>query len=140
MYRYRNNSGATSRCLAALDTCLPRVGKVYEVRGYVYFGRYDIHHQGVLVKGSDGSARFSGFSWGYGGQGPKGLRTLFERLRIPAQVFKDIQTHCDTPLWSRPRLCWDLQVGETCLLRVYDTEGKIVFERNTRLAVETVPA
>jgi len=74
--------GSTDKSLKAIKH-LPKVGKVRYVRGYVYQGRNGVKHVGVIVKGYWGRIRFGGFSWGYGGQGPRGLKELFQELKIP---------------------------------------------------------
>jgi hypothetical protein len=63
---------------------LPKVGEVLHVRGYIYSGRHDMTHVGVLVVGTKGSIRFGGFSWGYVGEGSRGLQSLFDAIGILA--------------------------------------------------------
>lgn len=72
MYRYRDNAGSTHQSLNRTKHVV-KLGKLKYVRGYVYLGRYGAHHAGVLVRGENGTARFGGFSWGYSGEGPRGL-------------------------------------------------------------------
>jgi len=73
--------GVTKRSLLALKH-LPKIGVPRYVRGYLYKGRHGVNHIGVIVRGTKGSMRFGGFGWGYGGEGPRGLKRLFEALNI----------------------------------------------------------
>jgi hypothetical protein len=91
MYRYiecekyegktLRTGGITERSLMALKH-LSKVGQVRYVRGYIYTGRNGTQHAGVLVRGELGSIRFGGFSWGYNGEGPRGLEKLFDCLGV----------------------------------------------------------
>ena len=78
--------GVTKRSLAALKH-LPKVGKVLYVKGYIYTGRFGVQHVGVLVRGETGSIRFGGFSWGYHGEGSRGLAQLFAKLGIAVDPY-----------------------------------------------------
>ena len=104
--------GSTERSLKAMKH-LPKVGTLYYVRGYVYRGRYNTLHVGVIVKGSKGRIRFGGFSWGYGGQGSRGLKELFEKLNIPLDPTTKILGNWDG---------WD-EVGEKWRISFRDNEA-----------------
>lgn len=78
--RYRDNAGSTFRSLAAAKH-VARLGNLEYVRGYVYQGKFGTR-VGVIVRGNNGSARFSGFSWGYGGTGPNGLNNFLKQIGI----------------------------------------------------------
>jgi hypothetical protein len=81
-YRYHERiHGITSKSLKALDKVLPRLGYVHRIVGD-YAGRDAV----VKVYGSKGVARFSGFAWGYGGQGPRGLQVLLDRCGFDARA------------------------------------------------------
>ena len=80
------DGGVTSRSLKALKH-LDKCGTLRYVKGYMYFGAYGTTHCAVLVAGDLGSVRFGGFSWGYGGEGPRGLKQLFDRLGITHSPF-----------------------------------------------------
>ena len=82
-YRYRNDQ-STHRNEVKFDVVLPKLGRIKYVKGYRYFGRYHTSHEAVLVVGENGSARFGGLNWGYGGQGPRGLHGLLLKLGVPA--------------------------------------------------------
>ena len=77
--------GITKRSLAAMKH-IPKVGTIQSVKGYTYNGRGGNTHTGVLVKGDKGSVRFGGFSWGYCGEGCRGLQILFDSLHLPADA------------------------------------------------------
>ena len=60
-----------------------QIGTPLAVYGFIApmsFGQlYGIHL--VPVIGQDGTALFHGFSWGYDGEGPRGLKSLLQELR-----------------------------------------------------------
>jgi len=97
MYRYRDNDGSTRTSVARANKHISKVGKITCIRGYVYFGKHSTYHTAVLVKGTAGSARFSGFSWGYDGEGPTGLRTVLKSLGILND--RDILRIATLPKW-----------------------------------------
>lgn len=107
MYRYRNN-GSTSQCLVAVERHLPKVGKIHTIRGYVYHGRYNTNHVAVMVKGANGSARFSGFSWGYGGEGPRGLKEVLQKLNIPSNEIERV-LKVEWNGWSKLGEVWKIE-------------------------------
>lgn len=79
-YRYRYDNGETRIALKGMETALPKIGTPLLVKGYRYRGRWNRLHDAVMVTGTEGTARFSGFSWNYGGEGPRGLVELLVRL------------------------------------------------------------
>jgi hypothetical protein len=91
MYRYREQEkfegktiltgGVTQKSRQALKH-LPKIGTPLYVKGYIYKGAHHANHVGVLVKGTEGVIRFGGFSWGYCGEGCRGLAELFTLLGI----------------------------------------------------------
>ena len=97
-YRYRqsrNECGVTSKALARMRLHLRKIGCPLLVRAYRFQSARRHDYQGeaervimqsreaVMVKGTRGSARFEGFCWGYGGEGPRGLRNLLLMLGVP---------------------------------------------------------
>lgn len=72
--------GVTKRSLAAI-THIPKVGRVSQVRGYTYNSN-GVINVAVIVVGALGTIRFGGFSWGYSGEGSRGLNALFKVLGI----------------------------------------------------------
>jgi len=75
---------------------LSKVGTPTMVRGYQYRDRYGFLQMAVKVFGTAGTVRFSGFSWGYCGEGPRGLQKLFNALG----VIKDASTFCVWNGWD----------------------------------------
>jgi hypothetical protein len=69
--------------------------------------------EAVMVIGTRGSARFEGFLWGYGGEGPHGLRNLLLMLGVPIGVAKHVafdktrQDECGTD--------WEYEVPRECI-------------------------
>ena len=86
--RYRDNAGSTFRSLTAAKH-VARLGNLEYVRGYVYQGKYGTR-VGVLVRGSNGTARFDAYSWGYNGTGPNGLKRFLAMIAVPEQVADNI--------------------------------------------------
>ena len=91
MYRYREQEkydgktvliGGNSKVSLRSMKHLSKIGKPILIRGYVYKGRYDVNHTAVMVYGEEGTIRFGGFSWGYNGEGSRGLQVLFDKLGI----------------------------------------------------------
>ncbi len=78
--RYRDHAGSTFRSQAAIKH-LKRLGQLLYVRGYIYAGTYG-HDAAVIVRGINGTCRFSGFSWGYGGTGPNGLKHMLTQIGV----------------------------------------------------------
>lgn len=86
--RYRDQAGSTRISTIASKKHVARLGKLEYVRGYVYRGTYGMTFA-TIVKGENGTARFRGFSWGYGGEGPHGLLYLLQRLGVDAPLLAD---------------------------------------------------
>jgi len=89
MYRYRDMaSGATKRSTNRFHH-LDKIGTPLMVKAYRFNsargneGNQSIKREAILVKGSNGSARFEGLCWGYYGEGPRGLKQLLLKLGIP---------------------------------------------------------
>lgn len=82
MYRFRDNvSGVTHVSRTSVDKHLHKIGIVRSIRGYTYSGKHG-PDQAVLVKGDLGTMRLSGLSWGYGGEGPAGLRYVLAKIGV----------------------------------------------------------
>lgn len=99
MYRYRDNSGTTRKSLERAKLHLSKIGTPLYIRGYIYHGRYDTNHVGVMVHGTKGTARFSGFAWGYSGEGVRGLREFLTMLNVPEDEQINV---CKYTLWGAP--------------------------------------
>lgn len=81
MYRYRDISGSTEKSLKTIKH-LSKIGWLKYIKGYCYKGRYGVNHCAILLKGDKGSMRISNFSWGYNGQGPRGLEKFLKEINI----------------------------------------------------------
>ena len=108
MYRYRDNSGSTSGSLDRLEH-IDKLGKLSVIRGYTYKGKYGFN-SAVLIKGENGSARYSGFSWGYSGEGPRGLEKLLRLLNINQDEIKRV-LDCPWDGWSKKEISWEIKLG-----------------------------
>jgi hypothetical protein len=81
-YRYRWNGGTTAGARKRFDRVLAKLGQVRSVTGYRFVGRFQTQHEAVLVRGENGTARFSGLLWGYGGDAPKATVELLVLLGL----------------------------------------------------------
>lgn len=106
-YRYRDKSGATSTSLKRVERHLTKLGKIQYIRGYVYVGAKGIKHSAVLVRGENGTARFSGFAWGYGGTGPRGLVDVLKKLNVSdAEIARVMQVPWQG--WTTAKEFWKI--------------------------------
>ena len=108
MYRYRDNDGVTSRSIKRLDK-LAKLGTITHIKGYSYKGRHGVYHCGVLVKGSNGSARYSGFGWGYSGEGPRGLKVLLQRLNVDDNEINRVLS-CSWDFYNDKKVHWEINL------------------------------
>jgi hypothetical protein len=110
MYRYRDTGGSTSNSLRKAEKHLYKVGKPLYVKGYIYKGRYNTTRVGVLIKGTHGSLRLNGLSWGYYGEGPRGLITLLTSLKVKT----DTITSVSNITWQPDSIgtCWKVSLCE----------------------------
>ena len=91
MYRYRQTSGSTRLSLIAFEKHHHKIGDVVRIKGYCYKGRV-ANQMGVLIVGTKGTMRLSGLSWGYSGEGPRGLKQILEQIEVPAVTISTILT------------------------------------------------
>lgn len=84
-YRYRDNGGATYLSLERAKH-VQKLGPILSIKGYRYRGRYNAVHEGVMVTGLHGTARFNGYCWNYFGEGPRGLVEFLVSLGIPRKT------------------------------------------------------
>ena len=110
MYRYRDQRGSTNVSLKRLAH-LSKLGKFLYVRGYCYRDGQGIKQMAVLVRGSLGSARFGGFAWGYGGEGPRGLKTLLNQLGVDAITTKKIVEDTRWDGWEKVGESWRISLA-----------------------------
>lgn len=78
--RLRYNQDCTRNALDRLEKVLAKIGQITKIKGYRYFGRYNTTHEAVMLYGVNGTARLSGYLWGYSGEGPRGLVQLLMKL------------------------------------------------------------
>jgi len=104
-----------------------KIGKIRYVRAVSYRSRKDgIVRLAVIVRGEKGYCRFEGFCFGYGGEGPHGLRRLFEAIRVPESIAVHICHETKSPDYSKNQEHWRLDCGtnnEWYRLRVYNSDG-----------------
>ena len=116
-YRYRDNScGVTRVSLEGMRKHLRKIGQPQVVRAYRFRSAREyteVTREAVLVKGTRGTARFEGFCWGYGGEGPRGLRNLLLMLGVPIGVAERVafekqrKDECGTD--------WEYEVPRECI-------------------------
>ena len=80
--RLRYNEDDTTRAIDRLDKVVSKLGQITTIKGYRYFGRYNTTHEAVMLYGTKGTARLSGYLWGYGGSGPHNLVRLLTKLGL----------------------------------------------------------
>ena len=100
-YRYRESwgGGVTNLSLKAFNKHVSKIGEVSSVKGYIYFGQHKTNHIGVLLTGTKGTLRLGGLSWGYGGEGVRGLRVILTNLGCPEDEIKRV-TAVEWTGWS----------------------------------------
>lgn len=98
-YRYRDPQGSTRFSLDAMSKHLAKVGKLIDIKGYVSDAK-GYKRVFVMVRGEYGSARFMGFSWGYSGEGPRGLKQLLD----VAEVSEEFQKLILATSWEPDRI------------------------------------
>lgn len=123
-YRYRSGgAGVTHLSLERLGH-LAKVGRILYIRGLQYRPKASaMPNTVVIVRGDKGYARFEGFCWGYGGEGPHGLRRLFDALRIPQSIAAHVAHDIKSPDGRTPGEVWRITCGEdfeTFSLKVYE--------------------
>jgi hypothetical protein len=115
MLRYRESSaGVTEKSKKAAALNLDKIGDVKEIRGYRFTstrkignGSYNSEHECVLVKGTNGTARFQGFLWGYCGEGPRGLVQLLECCGLTQSAAEAVAYK--TPRRMRDGIDWSIR-------------------------------
>lgn len=109
MIRYRENAGYTKRSIDRFTKHIGRLGKLSYVKGYRYRGRYQAIHEGVLIKGENGTIRLSGLCWGYGGEGPHGLKTVLMALGVAEPIAHTTAFHT-ARLWPTIEESWRISL------------------------------
>ena len=80
--RLRYNQDCSRHALDRLDKVIAKVGQVTKIKGYRYFGRYQTTHEAIMLYGTKGTARLSGYLWSYSGEGPRALVQLLTKLGL----------------------------------------------------------
>lgn len=90
--RYREHTGVTNKSIDRFNKHIGRLGKLSYIKGYRYqtTTRCD---EAVLIRGENGTIRLSGLLWGYGGEGPSGLKTVLTSLGVDESVARQTAYH-----------------------------------------------
>ena len=98
-FREDENHGITRLSTEYLETHLPKVGKIDRV-----VGKKDEDYWVVFI-GEKGSITVSGFSWGYGGEGPHELLKALHKVGfedVDINMIAGISSDCFVITWSNP--------------------------------------
>ena len=117
MVRYRTRQhGLTKASVLGLRN-LSKIGEVQKVSGYrknvrrlFSSGWFKLTQEFVKVVGTNGTATFSGFLWGYGGSGPCGLVELLVKLGASRKKAEDIAFN--TPRLNTVGVDWSYTIDE----------------------------
>ncbi len=117
MLKYRDKSyGLTRKSVNAIKH-IKRLGTIQKIVGYRYFARvkfesgfHPIKREAVKVIGENGFAVFSGFCWGYGGEGPSGLHELLLQCGIHDTIATRVAF--DQKRYNDVGKDWELELGE----------------------------
>jgi hypothetical protein len=116
MYRYRQTSGSTRLALIAFKKHHRKIGDVVRIKGYCYKGK-NANQTAVLIVGTTGTMRLSGLSWGYSGEGVRGLKQILEKLNMPAdQMAKILAIKWDG--WDKVKEFWSYTFDQSTLAKV----------------------
>jgi hypothetical protein len=81
VYKQRNH-GSTRYSLQAFERHGSKIGKPIIVRGYLD-GKPGQEWTRVSIIGNLGRMVLTGLCWGYGGEGPRGLKHILTQLGVP---------------------------------------------------------
>ncbi|RDJ35707.1 MAG: hypothetical protein DWQ19_12890 [Crenarchaeota archaeon] len=115
MYRYRNEHHTTQGAIKNFHR-INKLGRILRVKGYRFTsarkntGYVPVQHECVLVVGENGTARFSGLCWGYGGEGPRGLAALMRYIGAPGFA----QLVSQSPRLDRDGTDWEITFNNDC--------------------------
>lgn len=110
MYRYRDNSDCTRLSTDRASKHLSQIGSIIRVEGKRWRGKYG-DGEAIMVTGSLGTMRLSGFLWGYAGEGPRGLVAFLKVLGVPEPLAK--RTAFETHRLEDTGVDWTLTHGVT---------------------------
>lgn len=121
--RYICEAGSTSRAKRRFHH-VNRLGRLLSIKGYRYSARrisskdaegnktyYRNTFERVLVTGVNGTARFDGVLWGYGGEGPRGLVELLIVCGLERATAEEIAFN--TPRRDEVGVDWELELSQT---------------------------
>lgn len=112
-YRYRDLTGGVTRpSIERMKKHIHKIGKVKMIRGIAWLNKHGHDQWAVIVRGDKGYARFEGFLWGYGGEGPHGLLELFKELNIPQKPAEFIAFKTKSPS-NKVMEFWRLECSDT---------------------------
>jgi len=106
-YRYRCEKGTTRQARPMFAKC-SRLGNILSIEGRRYKSK-GITHERVFVTGTHGTARFDGLCWGYGGEGPRGVRDLLLFLGLNSVLAE--QVAFKAPRHERLGTDWSIKLG-----------------------------
>ena len=90
MIKYHDKAGGTTQRSLKKIHHVDRLGKLFYVKGHTYKSKKCGYDFSVVVRGENGICTFTGFSFGYSGEGPRGLLALLNKLGIDNTVAKQI--------------------------------------------------
>lgn len=100
--RLRNKPGSTMQARRSFHK-VARLGNLIKVEAIRYTamfkgasGKYPITNEVIRITGTHGTLRLHGLCWGYGGEGPSGLRDLLQFCGLK-------KGHADLVAFSTPR-------------------------------------
>jgi len=121
-YRYRDNAGGVTRKSRSRFHHLSKIGKPLLVRAYRFLStrtygtsKVTTLHEAILVKGTEGSARFEGLLWGYPGEGPRGLVHLLETLGLKKDQAEMLARNKRE--YPQQGTDWEFHVPQRCQLK-----------------------
>lgn len=94
-YRYRSPNRASHCMMAFVNKNLAKIGAIKSITGVRWSAWINVTVDGVetkrrsngseaiLIRGENGTARFTGVCWGYGGEGPHTLRDILLHAGVP---------------------------------------------------------
>ena len=80
-------NGITQKSKEYVTQYLPKIGTVQSVE--IHWDKENIDYT-TTITGTTGTINVTGFSIGYGGEGPHGLAWLLETLKVPVNAEKEI--------------------------------------------------
>jgi len=103
--RHHDNAGGVTRIsLDAVHAIHGRIGPVHMVQGRVRKNEHGANVAEVWFYGAKGVGVFSGFAWGYGGEGPRGLAAALAQFG-----FGEVNTAALGPWVDEEGLHWQMK-------------------------------